>query len=81
MPRRFMHLRARTDRFSSLTGLLSTAASCLAHRLRGWEAALEAAAAFLERLAQPQPLGAEDLLDLRQRRLAEVLAARAAAAR
>src|SRR5262249_34294774 len=28
MPRRFMHLRARTDRFRSLTGLLRTAFSC-----------------------------------------------------
>ena len=27
MPSRFMHLRARTDRFSSLTGLFSTACS------------------------------------------------------
>ena len=74
MPSRFMHLRARTERFRSRTGLLRIACSS-AQRGRRAVAHARVRRPFFQRLAEAQALGVIISLISSQRRLAEVLAA------
>ena len=75
MPSLVMHLRARTERFRSLIGLASSAfSSCDSSSIGSARIVVGDAFAAFERHAEPEALRGHHLLDLGERRLAEVLA-------